>query len=150
MMDKHVQFTAYQTLYDLIPHHIKFDIFIGAYSIAEDGFDHLSHDAIKEIAEYRHFSTAAKTLLRRLAVAPDRHRYISIFRGQGSLSQPVQEAMSWTTSLKTAQWFANRFESGHVCQARVKISDIIAYITDRDDSEVMGLPSTPEDIHRCE
>ena len=62
---------------------------------------------------------------------------ITIYRGL--MPKARKEGLSWTLSYDKAKWFANRFQDkqGIIYQATVKKSDIIAYLSDRNEDEVI-------------
>lgn len=64
--------------------------------------------------------------------------FIEIYRGQTYASTDMANALSWTLSEETAEWFANRFNSnGIIYKAKVKIKDILMYNNDRSEEEVL-------------
>ena len=87
---------------------------------------------------------------------PDEHRLvglpdgdpITVYRGT-SVANPdcanvMKAAVSWTTDLSTAVWFANRISNpntgngkGAVWQATIPRNKIIAYTQDRNESEII-------------
>lgn len=65
---------------------------------------------------------------------------IEIYRGEASKSVPFDEgALSWTLDKERALFFANRFNSSKklLLKAKVDICDVLAYFTERDESEVI-------------
>jgi hypothetical protein len=52
--------------------------------------------------------------------------------------------MSWTTDRKRAVWFANRWEGGSrtptLVRGRVKKANVLAYLSRRNESEIVALP----------
>lgn len=80
-------------------------------------------------------------------VRKEKNGYVTLFRGQNTLSTPLNETYSWTTNAAIALFFAHRFEGeGCVYTAKVHKSDIIAYMDDRGESEVLVDPSKVKDI----
>lgn len=68
---------------------------------------------------------------------------ITIFRGAGSASTPYSKAISWTTDISRAYFFASwRYDgkSARIFEGHVKKSDVIEYITDRNESEILVQP----------
>ena len=54
-------------------------------------------------------------------------------RGRGSL-----KALSWTTDIKQAEWFAKRWDkNGKVYSARVSKDDVLAVFASRGESELV-------------
>lgn len=51
---------------------------------------------------------------------------VDIYRGIASKSNP--NGISWTTKLKTAEWFANRWDNnGYVIKAKIPKENVLAY-----------------------
>ena len=84
-----------------------------------------------------------------------KNEHVNVYRGQESCSSTGEGAVSWTTDLKTAQFFASRFEGeGLLLSGRVHIKDIIAifdeeYYDDKEsdpEKEVLVCPNTVIDI----
>lgn len=69
----------------------------------------------------------------------DENDYVTIYRGEGSKSTDVKDALSWTLDLKTAYFFKNRFtnEGGKLYKATIKLKDILAYIANRNEEEII-------------
>lgn len=67
------------------------------------------------------------------------------FNGNGGI-----DGLSWTIDKKTALFFAKRFaksdEDATIATGKIKKSDIIAYLTGRNESEVLVLPENVTDI----
>jgi len=84
-----------------------------------------------------------------------KNEYVNVYRGQESLSSTGEGALSWTTDLKTAKFFASRFEGkGLILSGRVHIKNIIAifnkefYKDGKSDpeKEILVCPNTVIDI----
>jgi len=60
---------------------------------------------------------------------------IIVYRGCKNLRQA--KSISWTTDKNTAEFFANRFTKGKVYQATISKDNIIAYINDRNEHEII-------------
>lgn len=73
---------------------------------------------------------------------------ISIYRGEGSQSTPYQRAISWTTDINQAYFFAGwrGGESARIISAKVRKPDVLEYISDRGESEIIVLPAKVTDI----
>ncbi len=72
---------------------------------------------------------------------------VTVYRGLTSYNAKKIEGLSWTLNQHTAEWFAQRYnEQGKVYQATVNKADIIAILTDRNESEVIIDPKTLKDI----
>jgi hypothetical protein len=141
-IDKSIRFDSYVELFDLIPEEKKYDIFLDLYTSAEYGFGDFRIDAIKQIFEYRKFSKKKKSIRKRLKRVANQEGYIEIFRGVGKLSTPAREGLSWTINLEKAYFFAYRFQDPHgkVYKAKVHVSKVLEFITERNESEILVLP----------
>jgi hypothetical protein len=74
-------------------------------------------------------------------------QYFPIYRGAGERSQDPRSALSWTTSMHVATWFASRFGSqGVVFSGIVKKDDVIAYFNRRGEDEIIVFPETIFDV----
>jgi hypothetical protein len=63
---------------------------------------------------------------------------VTVYRGAGKENR---KGYSWTVDKETAEWFATRLRNvGEVLTGRVKKSDIIAYISGRDEHEIIAVP----------
>ena len=61
---------------------------------------------------------------------------VTIYRGQ--VDKPYYKALSWTTSIYTAKWFATRFnKKGRLFKADIKKEDILAMFNERGESELV-------------
>lgn len=62
-----------------------------------------------------------------------------VYRGEGRLSTPYQDALSWTLSYQTATYFATRFgkQDARVYQGFTDLSSILAYLPNRGEAEVL-------------
>ncbi|MNW36760.1 hypothetical protein D3C74_137790 [compost metagenome] len=70
----------------------------------------------------------------------DKDNNIIIYRGINEHTNP--HGYSWTLDIKKAEWFARRFfsDAPSVISAKCYIGDVIAYITDRDEEEIVIHP----------
>ncbi len=72
---------------------------------------------------------------------------VTIYRGVTSYNAENVKGLSWTLKQHTAEWFAQRYsEQGKVYQATVNKANIIAILTDRNESEVIVDPKILKDI----
>lgn len=80
--------------------------------------------------------------------APGKDGLVTLYRGMGELSQPAEEAVSWSTSPENALWFANH--SGHgtrLAVAEINPAEALAYFHGyRNENEVIVRPGTPRNI----
>lgn len=73
----------------------------------------------------------------------------SIYRGL--MPRAKKEALSWTLDLDKAIWFAKRFNNhGKVYEAKVKKEDILSYLSNRGESEIVVDYKKLKDIKEVE
>ena len=60
---------------------------------------------------------------------------VTVYRGCADLREA--KGISWTLSPKVASFFADRYGKGKVFQAQIAKSDVIGYLDDRDEQEVI-------------
>lgn len=66
---------------------------------------------------------------------------ITIYRGVTPHNAKNVRALSWTTDIKKAEWFANRFgQSGTVYKTQISKAKVLAYFTSRGESEIIVNP----------
>lgn len=72
---------------------------------------------------------------------------VPIFRGVGS--EKYRNGISWTLAKSKAEWFATRFtDNGIVYSAKVKSKDILYYISERDEEEIIVDPKKLMQVER--
>lgn len=139
IIDKPFRLEWFKKLYNDIPQKDKLEIFKGIYSSMEYGFKEISNNMLKELYKNYNF---------------DRSKFddiVIIYRGEASKSNSYKNAYSWSLDLETAMWFANRFNSnGKVYKGKVKKENILDYITDRDEDEILVLSENIFDIEEIE
>ncbi len=65
------------------------------------------------------------------------------------LTMGATDGISWTLDREKAEWFATRFtEDGVVYSAKVKSNDILYYISDRGEKEVIVDPKRLMQVER--
>lgn len=76
------------------------------------------------------------------AAGPD--GLITLYRGMGALSQPPEQALSWSSSPVSALWFATHFARGtHIVTTRVHPDQIVHYTSScYNENEVLVRPGT--------
>ena len=81
-----------------------------------------------------------KTLKKRLKKQIDDKGYITIYRGFNDYSR--EDGNSYTLSLDKAIWFSRRFaeEVSYVNTYKIHIYDVLAFITDRNEAEIVAMP----------
>lgn len=67
---------------------------------------------------------------------------ITVYRGEAECSTPYEKAYSWTLDINTAYFFATRHgeKKFRILTAQIKKKDIIEYIKDRGEEEILALP----------
>lgn len=72
---------------------------------------------------------------------------VTIYRG--TYKRESMKKLSWTLDFETAEWFANRFETGEpiVFKTTIPKNQILAYINDRNEQEVIVHPKTLEVLY---
>lgn len=72
----------------------------------------------------------------------------TIYRGVGS--EKYRNGISWTLDKDKAKWFSTRFsKSGILYSAQVKNKDILYYISERNEKEIIVDPRTLINIEEC-
>lgn len=110
------------------------------WSFVENGCD------LKQIAEYLYdyrygdcSDKIQKQLKKRLKKQTDKDGYITIYRGFNGRNR--EDGNSYTLSKEKAIWFANRFrKESYVNKYKIHIRDVLAFITDRNEAEIVALP----------
>lgn len=137
MLDKPRRLYWFYKLCNEMPKEEAKFIFKYIYTSMEYGFKEISEETIEE---YLYNDSL------------DRNQFdeiVTIYRGEGSKSNTYDKAYSWTTQLKTAKFFANRFNSdGVIYQAKVNKKDIIDYLEGRGEAEILVMPNKVYDIER--
>jgi hypothetical protein len=151
MLDKRVRMHSFRSLFHQIPDHKKFDTFLWIYQASEYCFDSIPADFIREVMRYRMHSVRWKPFHLEKPEAIGDDGFVTIYRGQQKESTPIEKAYSWTLDDSVAHWFAKRFSSLHdggsvVYRAKVKPEDIIAYIDNRNEKEVLVFFETLRDV----
>lgn len=133
---------VFEHFFSHVPAHQKYKLFMNMYVLQEYGFAFYDQEIVKEAlssqpAEVR--ETAVNNLMKEVEVGNDSR--MTIYRGMGSASTPIDKAMSWTISEKTAYFFANRLGSGgYVVKGEVSLDKVIDFMTSRNEKEVIVLP----------
>ncbi|AUN01462.1 TPA: hypothetical protein ACXDAY_002249 [Clostridium botulinum] len=137
LIDKPFRFLFYQQLFNDIPDEQKYEVFKNIYTSCEYGFNNLSREFLEEIFGY---NKSGRNWFN--------EDIITIYRGEGDLSAPYNEAYSWTIDIDVARWFARRFNSdGKVYKGYIRQEDILDYMEDRNEKEILVFP---EDVFNVE
>lgn len=134
---------VFEYFFHHMPEEKKYELFIDLYVLQEYGFAYYDPAIVKELLEKQPKELRGKAqeaVLKESGVKEG--EFITIYRGMGSASTPVEHAMSWTLSEQVAHFFANRLgNGGYIVEAQIKISDVIDYIDRRNEKEVIVLPN---------
>lgn len=116
----------------------RYNIFIDTYSSVDFGFNNLTSKEILNIFESKTIKQKQKTI-NKIKDLPD---VIKVYRGIGSKS--LKNGYSYTLNWDIARFFAYRLSSSADCvqilEGYVQKNDIIEYITDRGEEELLILP----------
>lgn len=132
-MNRQYYIAAYTSIFEFIPDTKKYEQFVDAYMMPDIGL--VNPEIIAKIFELR-----PKELAENLKQKADDEGCITLYRGESEKSTKLQRALSWTLNRDVAVWFAKRFNSsgiGCVYTANANISKVIAYITDREEDEIL-------------
>lgn len=137
-VDKRVGWTIFLREYDRIPDAKKYDAFIAFYIRAENGFE-LIRDKYSEIFSYAHLSEQRNERLVELTgKSPLTKSNYKIFHGEKTGEDAVGDHYSWTLSVTVADFFARRWNTdGELWIMDVDANDIVDYITDRAEDEIL-------------
>lgn len=109
--------------------------FLSHYTFCDCGAQQISRANMEKVRSCK-TKRQTEATLKRLSSYPDE---ITIYRGEGSQSTDYAQAYSWTTDLNTAYFFAawKGGESARLISAVVNKADVIEYIEDRNESEII-------------
>lgn len=126
MIPEQLRYYDFSKRYKSIPKDKLLDAFESVYTGVDFGFSVWSEDVLDYI-----FSNIPKY--------SESDEYITIYRGASNESTPLELSHSWTESFSVAMWFATRFQMSDctIYRAKIRKSSIIAYITNRDEAEVI-------------
>ncbi|WCK57498.1 hypothetical protein PP175_25875 (plasmid) [Aneurinibacillus sp. Ricciae_BoGa-3] len=145
LAEKRFALSVFHDLYEEIPLDKKYEVFKELYVRMEYGFDLIDRNILEDVLELN----PDKSFKRKLK--SDSDGFITVFRGEGSRSTPYRDAYSWTTNQKVANFFANRFDTnGMVYQGKVHIDDVIDYIDDRNEQEILIHPEAVLDVTKID
>lgn len=145
-MGKQYHITAFSSIFEFIPDNKKYELFMDIYCMSERGL--VMPKIINQI-----FKLRPKDLIESLRPKADDKEYLTIYRGESTHSTKVQKALSWTLKRDTAIWFAERFNFsgiGYLYTAHADINKVIAYITDRNEEEIVIRYRDIETVNREE
>lgn len=122
--------------YYLSTHSIQdYSSFIDMYAHNEYNFSQLSRDKLNLIFQQPHKKIGQKFI----ETLPET---VTIYRGEGDKSTPVEKALSWTLSKEVAFFFAckNSNTGSSIYTAQIKREAILDYLDDRNEEEILAFP----------
>lgn len=122
-------------LYKKIPKERLWEVFELIYTYANFGFGLFPEEVLKDVFPYANKKESIERIKTEGFV--DRDGFLTIYRGEGLRSTPVDKSYSWTLSREIAFKFANHFGEGRVYKANVPVEKVVSYQTDREESEVL-------------
>ncbi len=134
--------SGYSTMYLLnfmleneLPDENLYNAFTGCYSFTDVGVECISEKAWSNLLLCKTEAQKEDTK-KRLSKMPDT---FTVYRGEGSKSTHYNKAISWTTNINVAYFFASRrgAEKARIISGTVRKEDVVEYITDRNESEVL-------------
>jgi hypothetical protein len=132
---------VFHDAYEEIPVEQKYKVFRATYTQMEYGFQAFKPEILEEVLTMNN-DTSFKEELK-----VDKEGYVTVYRGEGSKSRGIEEAYSWSTEERVAKFFAYRFDKkGKIYQGKVHIDDIVDFIDDRNESEILVIPENVKDI----
>jgi hypothetical protein len=143
-VDKKILIPTFIEMYDQIPDKTKYDVFTDLYVRSEYGFQTFPIEIIKDCFNKRKLSKDWKKRMTDLKkeIKLNQDGTVTIYRGSNMESAKADDAFSWTLSEKTAKFFADRFSkgTGRIDRKDIDPSEIIDYLQDRGESEVILFP----------
>lgn len=155
IIDKRLRPFMYRVFYDRLSEEERFKGFIEIYKSCEKPQQAFPKDIVNTITDYIPNNIREHRKFNKLV---DKDGYITVLRGNGSESTEANEAMSWTTDLKTAKFFAYRYgDDGYVVKGKVHVNDVILiydeeYAQDEDykdtEKEILVIPGSVKNIRK--
>lgn len=135
---------VFESIYFKIPKSKRYKMFMDMYVLQDYGMASYSKDIIKDVILHQPKATRTEALRELKKTIQEKelvNGMIFVYRGMGDESTPLEQAMSWTIDEKTAYFFANRLgRNGRVVRGMVHLNNVIDYITQRSESEIIVLP----------
>lgn len=125
-----------------------YEVFLNIYPHADYGSDAIDLEVMNLIIKSKTDQQKARTE-QALQAYPE---VLTVYRGYGSKSTPLDKAFSWSLKSKVANFFASRLSSdvAGFYEAKVKKSDIIEYLDMSNEAECIILPDALFDIKNRE
>lgn len=134
-----VKLTLLKDIIEKYNENFLYDLFLTWYISSDYGFSVISPDLVKKLVRLKSDEEKAKTAEK----IRDMPEVITVYRGEGDKSTPYYNAYSWTTDINVAKFFALRHNNGtsaKIYKAVINKKDIIEYLDDRNESEVLIMP----------
>jgi len=136
LMDDKIFLMVFNHLYWNISKEERYELFRTVYALLEYGHFEMNERILKDV--FNHRTDKRLKAIRKELDKITKKSTITIYRGETEESTPYQNALSWTTSLYHAVFFANRYEiKGRLYQAEVEKENVLDYITGRNEQEVL-------------
>ncbi|PGP20951.1 hypothetical protein COA01_15540 [Bacillus cereus] len=149
MVDSKIRILTLKKLYPLIPDEEKYEWFLEVYTFEDYGFQQFTPELMED-AFGRRPQDVKEELKKRLDEITQEEELV-IYRAQGTESTPLEKAYSWTLSFNFASKFAgNLGMHGDVFVAKVKKENVIDYITNRKEDEILVRPEHVYDIQNMQ
>lgn len=144
--DDNVKTLLLNKLYWILPEDEQYQMWMEIYQRIDYGHNYMEQKMIQD-AISKQSDTYRKKMLKRLNYV-ETGDILTVYRGIGEASTEPSKAMSWTTSLSVACYFASRYErNGKVYQATIHKEHVIDYLTNRREEEILLKPQYLQGIH---
>lgn len=138
--DNQFALATFELLMDIIPEDKLYETFIRAYCKSDYNLENaLKNIKVKDIISKKRLSDEQK-----LSVIDGCEEFvgdkIKIYRAQGSMSIPLEDAISWTLDYSVAKHFAkecNTSRDGVIYEAYVSLNNITDYINKRENEIIV-------------
>lgn len=143
IINRRLALEAYLREYYLIPDNKKYSLFWYIYSLCNLKLSCFTNEFINNILSYSSEIVPASLL--------DKDDCITIYRGQGIKSRPINEEYSWTNDVNIA--ISNACESEnqrYIYQARVSKDQVLAYIKRKNQKELIIRPKAAQNIKKLQ
>lgn len=147
--EERAKFLILDEMYWRTPEEKRYELYKEIYTYQDYGHTSISQDIQRDV--WKHQPNEDKARIRRILDRISPGETITVYRGEGSGSTPHNEAMSWTTSLTVAGFFATRIRSdldSVIYQAKVKKTDVLDFDDDRNEKEILLFPETLIDVEK--
>ncbi len=133
LVDPRLKIELLVEVFDFIPDPDKYPVVEEVINSVPGGFDLLPDDFMQNVQRFK-----GARLDRPIS---DENDHVFVYRGQATGAKKLDEAHSWTTDVNVAVRYAlAEIRPGCVYQASVNTSDIIEYVTENREKEVLVAP----------